>query len=157
MRKRRVTFITGPSILTFHMPVRVVIDQQNIGRQLGLVIPKVWSSDLLYQYHQKACQKCKFSGPMAKLLTQNLCMLAKESVLIRPPADYSARSSLRSTRFTNQLYLVFFFFFFPATCHAESQLPGQKLNLCPLKWKHGALTTGPPRRSHLVHSYVYGN
>ena len=47
-------------------------------------------------------------------------MLAKKSVLIRSPADYSARSSLRSTWFTSQLCLVFFFFF--QLCHLACRI-----------------------------------
>ena len=34
--------------------------------------------------------------------------------------------------------------------HEESQFPDQGLNLCPLQWKHGVLTTGPPGKSGKV-------
>ena len=41
---------------------------------------------------------------------------------------------------------VFFFFFL---CHVAcgSQFPDQEWNPCPLQWKRGVLTTGPPGKS----------
>ena len=44
----------------------------------------------------------------------------------------------------------FFFLFGCATQHAGSQFPNQGLNLRPLHWKHGALTTGLPGKSLIV-------
>ena len=38
-----------------------------------------------------------------------------------------------------------FFFFGVVTCGILVTWPG--MNLCPLQWKHGVLTTGPPRKS----------
>ena len=40
-----------------------------------------------------------------------------------------------------------FFFLATATRHVGSQFPDQGLNLCPLQWKCGVLTTGPPGKS----------
>ena len=34
-----------------------------------------------------------------------------------------------------------------AVQHVGSQFPSQGSNLCPLQWKRGVLTTGPPRKS----------
>ena len=34
-----------------------------------------------------------------------------------------------------------------AVCHVGSYFPSQGLNLCPLEWKCGTLTTGPPGHS----------
>ena len=35
----------------------------------------------------------------------------------------------------------------PATWHTGSEFPDQGSNLCPLQWKCGVLTTGPPGKS----------
>ena len=43
----------------------------------------------------------------------------------------------------------FFFFFYCTAQHAGSQFPDQELNLCPLQWKRGVLTTEPPGKSIL--------
>ena len=45
---------------------------------------------------------------------------------------------------------LFFCFFWPY--HVAYRIPDQELNLCPLQWKHGVLTTGPPGNS-LVFSF----
>ena len=37
-----------------------------------------------------------------------------------------------------------------AVQHGGSWFPDQGLNLCPLQWKHGVLTTGRPRTSQLI-------
>ena len=47
------------------------------------------------------------------------------------------------------LFFPFFFYLFiylfgRAVQHVGSQFPDQGLNLCPLHWKHGVLTTGLP-------------
>ena len=41
----------------------------------------------------------------------------------------------------------FFFIFGCAVRHAGSQFPEQRSKLCPLHWKQGVLTTGPPGKS----------
>ena len=40
------------------------------------------------------------------------------------------------------------FCFGHATRYAGSYFPDQGSNLCPLQWKYGVLTTGPPGKSH---------
>ena len=41
-----------------------------------------------------------------------------------------------------------FFFFFLAAMHGMwDQIPDQGSNLCPVQWKNGFLTTGPPGKS----------
>lgn len=40
-----------------------------------------------------------------------------------------------------------FFFFFLATLHVGSLFHDQGLNQCPLLWKRGVLTAGPPGKS----------
>ena len=40
-----------------------------------------------------------------------------------------------------------FFFFIPRSGTAGSYFPDQRLNLCPLQWKRGVLTTGRPGKS----------
>ena len=48
----------------------------------------------------------------------------------------------------NQNMKVFFFISGLSTTHlAGSQCPNQRSNLCPLQWKRGVLTTGPPGNS----------
>ena len=42
----------------------------------------------------------------------------------------------------------FFLFFGHTGRHAGSPFPDQALNLYPLQWKHGVLTSGPPGNSH---------
>lgn len=44
-------------------------------------------------------------------------------------------------------YFKSLFFFYHTEQHAGSLLPNQGSNLCPLKWKHGALTTELPGNS----------
>ena len=45
-------------------------------------------------------------------------------------------------------FFVFCFCFFGHTAqHAGSEFPNQRLNPCPLQWKCGVLTTGPPGKS----------
>ena len=44
--------------------------------------------------------------------------------------------------------IVLFFFFLAAPCVMRN-FPDQGLNLCPLQWKRGVLTTGPPGKSHI--------
>ena len=46
------------------------------------------------------------------------------------------------------LFIFLFFSLFGYIMqHVRSQFPEQGLNLCSLQWKHGILTTGPPRNS----------
>ena len=45
------------------------------------------------------------------------------------------------------MHFFLFFFFDHATWHAGSSFPDQGSNLCPLQWKGGFLTTGPPGKS----------
>ena len=46
------------------------------------------------------------------------------------------------------LFIYFYFYFFGcASRRAGSYFPDQALNLCPLQWKRGVLTTGPPGKS----------
>ena len=40
-----------------------------------------------------------------------------------------------------------YLFFGLTTRHAGSLFPDQGWNLCPIKWKHGVLTTVPPGKS----------
>ena len=43
---------------------------------------------------------------------------------------------------------LFYLFTFDRTAqHVGSQFPNQGSNPCPLQWKHGVLTTGPPGKS----------
>ena len=42
----------------------------------------------------------------------------------------------------------FYLIFGHATLHTGSWFPDHRPNLCPLQWKLGALTTGPPGKSH---------
>ena len=44
-----------------------------------------------------------------------------------------------------RLHLIHFYLFI--FWHVESLFPKEESNLCPLQWKHGFLTTGPPRKS----------
>ena len=44
-------------------------------------------------------------------------------------------------------YALFFCCCFLAMRHAGSYFPDQGSNLCPLQWKSGVLTTGPPGKS----------
>ena len=46
-----------------------------------------------------------------------------------------------------QVVLIFFLTFWPHLRHMGSWLPDRGLNLCPLHWKHRALTIGPPGKS----------
>ena len=49
----------------------------------------------------------------------------------------------------------FFFFFFGHTAqHVGSQFPDKGLSLCPLHWKHGVLTTGPPGKSPQCKNFI---
>ena len=45
------------------------------------------------------------------------------------------------------LILIYLFIFGPTTWHVGSLFLDQESNLCPQHWKHGVLTTGPPRNS----------
>ena len=58
---------------------------------------------------------------------------------------YRYKSSEHLILFPKNLFL--FTFFGLVTRHVGSQLPDQRLNPCPLKWKHGVLTTGQPEIS----------
>ena len=49
------------------------------------------------------------------------------------------------------LSLFFFLHFGCATWHAESLFPNHGYYPCPLQWKGGVLTPGPPRKSHNSH------
>ena len=49
--------------------------------------------------------------------------------------------------FLTYIFTFFFFFFSHAARHAGSQFSNQGLNLCPLPWKQGILTTRPPGNS----------
>ena len=42
------------------------------------------------------------------------------------------------------VFFVCFFFFWPCHLAIESQFHDQGQNLCPMQWKHGVLTIGPP-------------
>ena len=42
------------------------------------------------------------------------------------------------------LYFLVFFFLTASSSMWDVKFPYQGLNLCPLPWKHGVLTTGPP-------------
>ena len=44
-------------------------------------------------------------------------------------------------------YYYYYYIFGCATRHAKSQFPDGGPNLCPLQWKYGVLTTGPPGNS----------
>ena len=49
---------------------------------------------------------------------------------------------------TRKNNFLFFFFFFGCTAqHMVSLFSDQDLKPCPLQWKHGVLTTGPPGKS----------
>ena len=39
--------------------------------------------------------------------------------------------------------------------HVGSQFPDQRWNLCPLQWKHGFLTSGPPGKSLSVCDLIF--
>ena len=48
-------------------------------------------------------------------------------------------------------FAILTFIFGSATYgHMGSQFLNQRLNLCPLEWKYGVLTTGPPGNSHSI-------
>ena len=46
-------------------------------------------------------------------------------------------------------FSLFFKIFWLHHSHAGSYFPDQGWNPCPLQWKHGFLTTGPPGKSHV--------
>ena len=49
-----------------------------------------------------------------------------------------------------------FFFFFGHSMRHGGNFPNQRSNACPLQWKHGVLTTGPPGKSqHLLISVFW--
>ena len=56
--------------------------------------------------------------------------------------------------YITKICAVLTFSFFFATQHVGSQFPDQGWNQCPLKWKPGGLTTGPPGKS-LDFSFVW--
>ena len=58
----------------------------------------------------------------------------------------------KMTQMTCQVNLYILFCFAHATRHAGSYFPDQGSNPCPLQWKHGVLTIGPPGKSQFVHS-----
>ena len=68
--------------------------------------------------------------------------LTCESVVLAP-VSFMVSSSFKTS------LLWFFFFFFDWLWLAESQDPNQGLNPCPLQWKCGVLTTGPPGNAQL--------
>ena len=55
-------------------------------------------------------------------------------------------AALKKTNLFTYLYTYLFNFFEHAAWQKESQFPDQGLNLCPLQWKLGVPTTGPPRK-----------
>ena len=60
----------------------------------------------------------------------------------------SCDSSTQSPSLVLQpILFTYFYFIFLTEWHAESWFHDQGLNLCPLRWKHGFLTTGLPGRS----------
>ena len=42
---------------------------------------------------------------------------------------------------------IFFFFFLPHALHGMQNFPDKGWNLCPLRWKRGVQSTGPPLKS----------
>ena len=47
-------------------------------------------------------------------------------------------------------FFIFLFFFGYTMRHAGSYLPDRGSNLCPLQWKPGVLTTGPPGQTQNI-------
>ena len=48
------------------------------------------------------------------------------------------------------LFYLFIYFFGCTVRHLGSHFPDQGLNPCPVQWKHGVLTTGPPGKSSTI-------
>ena len=65
---------------------------------------------------------------------------------------YSKQFSYTHT--DTQTHTHSFFPFFGGE-HVGSQFPDQGSNSCPLKWKHGVLTTGPPGNSLYFLFYIF--
>ena len=85
----------------------------------------------------------------------NLC--SQEQVCGPRPMDHSLSTfdlNPSTIHYHVTPFFFSFFFFGCATQHAVSMRdlssPDPGLNLCPLQWKAGVLTTGPPGKSHLV-------
>ena len=66
---------------------------------------------------------------------------------ISPGSVHLYPNSKPSCRGNSYKCFLFFFLVKPHLWHEESWFPNQGSNLCPLHWKHGVLTTGPPGKS----------
>ena len=68
---------------------------------------------------------------------------------------YSCHLSSRCL-FSYRGLLLHFIIIIAAVQHVGSQFPNQGSNLCPLQWKRGVLTTGPPGKSSAALQWLRG-
>ena len=114
-------------------------------KALNIQVPRDPAIPLLgiYPREMETCVCTKTCTPVTTAALQN------HQGLETTPKSFNQQTAKHTVGRHIRGSLLYFVFFIwgHVTRHAGSQFPDQESNLCPLKWKLGVLTTGPPENS----------